>query len=640
MGVRPSFFTSGPFARLEFNLRLLQLGTASFRMSSPPTTLGQYQIIREIARSNDIVYEAYDPLMNRRVAIKELSMPAGATSPQKDERVSRFRREAQAAGTLNHPNIMTVFTFAEDAGRTFMAMEYLDGCSLRNELDTKGFLPVPRAIEIAMEVLQGLEHAHAKGVIHRDIKPDNVQILSNGSIKITDFGIARLTFQPNLTMDGQVFGTPSYMSPEQVVGKDIDARSDLFSLGVMLYEMISGQKPFAGDSVVSITYAIMNKEPQQPSQADWALWSVISKALEKTPSMRYGSAAEMLKALQGVLNPVSPLAPDPSPSMPYATTGVAIPPIVPPAYGGGAPVLNQPYNPYASQPAPQAVPGVYTQPYATTGATYVPPGAGNYGYNPYQPSPSAIPGAPGGQQFPVYYPPPPRTPLLKPDQLVFVKRFFLFLLLGGLLVILLVVALSSWSNLNAAAKNRDHDAQINPIYTSVDKNLTIDENISRLQTGLSQALDPSTRAAISAKVSDLQQQKANGYVAVHDGPHAEVYFQNAGDSDSGNASAKFDYGKALYERALSQTDAVEKQTLFKQAAKLLADAASAATNRNLSSQYSQDAAQAYYMYALTTRSVAPEQRGDIRSALITARDNADPNTDLGHQIQQLLADYN
>src|SRR5580704_12393818 len=139
-------------------------------MNSPPSALGQYQIIREIARSNDIVYEAYDPLMNRRVAIKELAMPQGASGPQQEERITRFKREAQAAGTLNHPNIMTVFTFAEDAGRTFMAMEYLDGGTLRNEIDTKGFIPVERAIEIATHVLDGLGHAHSKGVIHRDIK--------------------------------------------------------------------------------------------------------------------------------------------------------------------------------------------------------------------------------------------------------------------------------------------------------------------------------------------------------------------------------------------------------------------------------------------------------------------------------------
>ncbi|HLO99073.1 MAG TPA: serine/threonine-protein kinase, partial [Fimbriimonas sp.] len=141
-------------------------------MSSPPQTLGQYQIIREIARSNDIVYEAYDPLMNRRVAIKELSMPAGSTPQQLEDRVSRFRREVHAVGSLQHPNIMTVYSFSEDAQRYFMAMEYLDGVTLRKEIDNNGFLSAERAIEIATAVLEGLSHSHSKGVVHRDIKPD------------------------------------------------------------------------------------------------------------------------------------------------------------------------------------------------------------------------------------------------------------------------------------------------------------------------------------------------------------------------------------------------------------------------------------------------------------------------------------
>jgi serine/threonine protein kinase len=138
-------------------------------MSSQPTTLGQYQIIREIARSNDIVYEAYDPLMNRRVAVKELSMPAGNSAQQTEDRVSRFRREAQAVGSLNHPNIMTVYSFSEDQGRYFMAMEFLDGITLRKEIDNNGFLSVDRAIEIACDVLSGLANAHDAGVVHRDI---------------------------------------------------------------------------------------------------------------------------------------------------------------------------------------------------------------------------------------------------------------------------------------------------------------------------------------------------------------------------------------------------------------------------------------------------------------------------------------
>src|SRR5438477_10204346 len=137
-------------------------------MSNPPTTLGKYQIIREIARSNDIVYEAYDPLMNRRVALKELAVPSGSTTPQKEERLKRFLREAKAAGSLAHANIVTIYEVGEAAGRHYLVMEYLDGHTLRNELDTKGFLSQDKAVEIAESVLLALEYAHSDGVVDRD----------------------------------------------------------------------------------------------------------------------------------------------------------------------------------------------------------------------------------------------------------------------------------------------------------------------------------------------------------------------------------------------------------------------------------------------------------------------------------------
>jgi serine/threonine-protein kinase len=410
-------------------------------MSSPPTTLGQYQIIREIARSNDIVYEAYDPLMNRRVAIKELMMPQGSTPQQREDRIGRFKREAQAAGTLNHPSIMTVYSFAEDQGHTFMAMEYLDGQTLRNELDTHGAIPVNRAVEITEAVLSGLEHAHSKGVIHRDIKPDNIQILSNGQIKITDFGIARLTFQPNLTVDGQVFGTPSYMSPEQVVGKDIDARSDIFSVGVMLYEMLTGKKPFTGDSVVSTTYAIMNADPERPSNISFGMWAVISRAVEKSPSMRWSSATDMLEALKEAMDPSKGVMPVVDPSVPagyhpstnpYAAAPPTSAPPIAAMYGGGA----GGHNPYAPQPNPYA--NQYSaQPQAPLTFPYNPYQAGGGAYPPHSP------GMPPGQT-PVYYPPPPRRPLIPPHYIDFAKRVLVAIVtvLGlALLLFVLVQAL-------------------------------------------------------------------------------------------------------------------------------------------------------------------------------------------------------
>jgi serine/threonine-protein kinase len=438
----------------------------------PPTTLGKYQIIREIARSNDIVYEAYDPMMNRRVALKELNAPTGASASQVEDRVNRFRREAHAVGTLAHPNIMTVYEYGQDGDRHFMAMEYLDGHTLRNEIDTKGFLSPDETVEILTAVLRGLAHAHSKGVIHRDIKPDNIQILSSGEVKITDFGIARLTFQPNLTIDGQVFGTPSYMSPEQVVGKELDQRSDIFSVGVLLYEMLTGVKPFTGDSVFTITHAIMNNQPVMLPQIPQRFQDVVAASLQKTPALRYADAQTMIDALEKAAAP-APAAPDfgvpnygsfgpsmPQPPDPYAQYtpyGTPNPNLVPP------PVLLPPqYNPYASPVAP---PPILTPP-----AT--PP---TYPYNPYA---GGQPQAPHttSPQFPIYYPPPPRQPLLGPESKMAIAKFFMiFLLIGSIVAAaILVITYFGRSDITARRKSRpvpvNASAQSRPSGTSATEN--------------------------------------------------------------------------------------------------------------------------------------------------------------------------
>jgi serine/threonine protein kinase len=265
------------------------------------TVLGHYRIIREIARSNDVVYEAIDTRINRRVAIKELMMPPGATDAVRQDRIARFLREARAAGSLTHPNIVTIYETEQENGRYFIVMEYLEGDNLRQKMDREGPLPPDEAVRIATQVLDGLAHAHSKGVIHRDIKPENIHILPTGLVKITDFGIARLKYEPNLTMDGQIFGTPSYMSPEQVQGGAIDERSDLFSVGVILYEMLAGYKPFQGDSVITITYNIVHTEPPSPPNIPAPLEWVIRKALRKNPAERFNSALEMKQALENAL---------------------------------------------------------------------------------------------------------------------------------------------------------------------------------------------------------------------------------------------------------------------------------------------------------------------------------------------------
>ena len=259
---------------------------------------GKYRILREIARSNDVVYEAVDQTMGRRLAVKELVLPPNLTGAARQDRIERFNREARAAGRLSHPNIVTVYDFGEENGRYFIAMEYLEGGTLRDRIQGGIALPPDEAIGIACQVLGALTHAHTHNVVHRDVKPDNIHILPDGQVKLTDFGIARLTEEASLTGDGQVFGTPSYMSPEQIEGRSIDFRSDLFSLGVVLYEMLAGRKPFTGDSVVSITYAIMHAEPPPLVGVSFAVEQVVMRALSKDPALRFQSAEEMRRALR------------------------------------------------------------------------------------------------------------------------------------------------------------------------------------------------------------------------------------------------------------------------------------------------------------------------------------------------------
>ncbi len=262
------------------------------------TILGKYRIVREIARSNDIVYEAIDPAMARRVAVKELQLPPHLAGAQKRERIERFYREAKAAGTLSHRNIVTIYDVGQENDRHFLVMEYLEGQSLRDVLQMQGALPLKETLEIALQLCDALGYAHSRGVVHRDVKPDNVHILPGGIVKLTDFGIARITAEPSITSQGQVFGTPSYMSPEQVASHTVDHRTDLFSMGITLYEMLSGRKPFTGDSVITITYNIMNMQPTMPVGVPGPLQQILQRSLSKDPNLRYQNAAMMAADLR------------------------------------------------------------------------------------------------------------------------------------------------------------------------------------------------------------------------------------------------------------------------------------------------------------------------------------------------------
>lgn len=329
---------------------------------SSTNTLGKYQITREIARSNDIVYEAIDPNLSRRVALKELCLPQNLTGAQKRERIERFLREGKAAGQLAHPNIVTVYDVGQEGDRFYIAMELLEGQTLRNALQMRGALPVKEAVGIALKLCDALGYAHQHHVVHRDVKPENVQILPGGHVKLTDFGIARIMSEPSITADGQVFGTPSYMSPEQVSGKQIDGRSDIFSMGVLLYEMLAGQKPFSGDTVVTITYNIMNSEPAPPPGVPPYLIGIIRKAMAKDPNFRYQSIEEMAADLENETQNGANIYADPfSAPTPNTVTGYGIPPstygpptgVYSPPAGSQAPPAQYAPDPFAQAPAPQ-----------------------------------------------------------------------------------------------------------------------------------------------------------------------------------------------------------------------------------------------------------------------------------------------
>ncbi len=480
-------------------------------MNSPPTTLGKYQIIREIARSNDIVYEAYDPLMNRRVALKELAIPGGSTPQQRDERVRRFQREVKAAGSLANPNIVTIYEVGQDGERHFMAMEYLDGRTLRNELDTHGLLPQERAIEVAIAVLNGLEAAHSHGVIHRDIKPENIQLLDDGRVKLTDFGIARLTFEPNLTMDGQVFGTPSYMSPEQVIGKDIDARSDLFSVGAVLYEMLAGHKAFVGDTVVTITHAITSREPDPIPGCPQPIARLIDKALEKSLPARWASAKDMREAL------VSASVPDVySPPATYA------------------------YGATQSMPAVVPPPVIAAHPYsATSGYPQVQPAT--YAYNPYGApamQPQNIPMANAGAlpQVPIYYPPPPRRPMIKPETKHFLGRLALTLLIMGTLLGLIIVGLGSFSTAYDRYQKKAADSNLSSTPIAGD----LDSKIKQKDQIKSQMRSPENIADENRALAVLHDQKAREQLGQGLYEAAEAEFLKAIELD--NETSKYPAG--------------------------------------------------------------------------------------------------
>ena len=264
--------------------------------------LGKYEIKRPLGRgAMGTVYEGWDPIIARRVAIKTVRCRTMPMIAETEEALARFRREAQAAGRLTHPNIVGVFDYGETDDLAYIVMEFVDGPPLKTLLDKQERFALADALRVMEDLLAGLQFSHERGVVHRDIKPANVMLTSGGQAKIADFGIARIE-SSSMTQAGTLLGTPAYMSPEQFMGQVVDARTDIYSSGVLLYQLLTGERPFEG-GMSAIMHKALNTEPPAPSQlsvtAPPAFDAVVRRAMAKRPEDRYASAAAFCRGDPG-----------------------------------------------------------------------------------------------------------------------------------------------------------------------------------------------------------------------------------------------------------------------------------------------------------------------------------------------------
>ena len=262
-----------------------------------PSRFGKYRLERLLGEGGMAkVYRAVSENTGQRVALKILTPPGHLDAAKRNEMVARFQREALAASALSHPHIAQVYEVGKVGEQHYIAMELLEGHTLRKEIDLGGAMPPQRALHLLEQIGSALQAVHELGIVHRDVKPQNVMLLPDGKAKLMDFGVARLQSEGFLTSTGEVIGSPDYMSPEQARGEPADARADVFSLGAVLYEMLTGRKCFTGSTVAEVVGQILHQEPAPLPASLRQFAPVLRRALAKAPGARYGSVADLLTA--------------------------------------------------------------------------------------------------------------------------------------------------------------------------------------------------------------------------------------------------------------------------------------------------------------------------------------------------------
>jgi serine/threonine protein kinase len=274
-------------------------------MNAPlPGKFGRFRVVSELGRgAMGVVYRAEDTTLGRTVAVKTISL-TGGTKEERDIHEGRFLQEARSAGGMSHPAIITIYEMGREGDTAFIAMELLEGRELRDLIREVSLTPT-RSVTIAATVADALAYAHERGIVHRDIKPGNIMVLTDGRVKIMDFGIARHREPTVKTQTGVLLGSPQYMAPEQIVGHPFDHRADIFSLGLVLYEMLTGVKPFAGEDIPELTFKVANMAAKPPSHIAPDLPAVldyiVARALQKRPDERYQTAGELAHDLRSAM---------------------------------------------------------------------------------------------------------------------------------------------------------------------------------------------------------------------------------------------------------------------------------------------------------------------------------------------------